>query len=192
MTDVLVYCPDYEVAEKGRTSAIAGQSSTLTPSSSPFRFSALRWHSNHRIFGDLLPGDRLWVVTTGKCLGLEHATAGYLLAVWPVAEVAKNPGDDPQYPARKYAHWVLVNETEAIQLDEPVCVDHIIRGRGYDSSISVGRFLRGPRRLTNEKVQQLRSVAGAEIAQKWLTASKPANGAGAAHAETSNRERQTR
>jgi hypothetical protein len=109
-----------------------------------------------------------------------------------VAEVVKNPGDDPQYPARRYEHRVLVNETEAIQLDEPVCVDHIIRGTGYDSSISVGRFLRGPRRLTNEKVQQLRNAAGADIAQKWLTASKPANGTGAVHVETSHRERQAR
>ena len=89
-------------------------------------------------------------------------------------------------------HRVLVNETEAIHLDEPVCVDHVIRGEGYDARIPVGRFLRGPRRLTDEKVRQLRSAAGAEIAQKWLTASKPANGAGAVADETSPQERQTR
>jgi hypothetical protein len=32
-------------------------------------------------------------------------------------------------------------------------VDHIIRGEGYDRSISAGRFLRGPRRLSDEKVR---------------------------------------
>jgi len=148
MTHVLVYWPDY------RSNSAAGD--------------ARRWHSNHRVFGDLLPGDRLWVVTSGKSLGLEDESAGYVVAVWPVAEVVKNPGDDPQYPARKYQHRVLVNEIEAIQLDQPVCVDHVIRGEGYDERIPVGRFLRGPRRLTDEKVRQLRSAAGAEMALMYF------------------------
>jgi hypothetical protein len=62
----------------------------------------LHWHSNHRLFGDLLPGDRLWVVTSGKSLGRDDANAGYLVAVWPVAHVMQNPGDNPEYPARKF------------------------------------------------------------------------------------------
>lgn len=127
----------------------------------------------------------MWVVTSGKSLGLENESAGYVVAVWPVAQIVKNPGDDPQYPARKYEHRVLVNETDAIQLDEPVDVDHIIRGEGYDARIPVGRFMRGPRRLTDERVRQLRSAAGADIARKWLTASKPGNGAGSVAIETS-------
>jgi hypothetical protein len=155
MADVLVYWPDY------RRDMAAGE--------------PRRWHSNHRVFADVLPADRLWVVTSGKSLGLENESAGYLVAVWRVAQVVENPGDDPQYPARKYQHRVLVNETEAIQLDHPVDVDHIIRGEGYDQQILVGRFLRGPRRLTDAKVRRLRSAAGAEMAQKWLTASKPRN-----------------
>ena len=28
----------------------------------------LRWHSSHRVLGDLVLGDRLWVVTSGKAL----------------------------------------------------------------------------------------------------------------------------
>jgi hypothetical protein len=158
MTHVLVYWPDY------RSNGAAED--------------ARQWHSNHRLFADLLPGDRLWVITSGKSLGREDESAGYVVAVWPVAQVVKNPGDDPQYPPRKYQHRVLVNEIEAIHLDEPVCVDHVIRGEGYDERIPVGRFLRGPRRLTDEKVRQLRSAAGAEMAQKWLTASNPRNSNG--------------
>lgn len=118
--------------------------------------------------------------------------AGYLIAVWPVAQVVKNPGDDPQYPARKYQHRVLVNETDAIQLDQPVFVDHVIRRDNYDLEIPVGRFLRGPRRLTDEKVRQLRSAAGAEMAQKWLTASKPTNANGTVAFKTREEEGQTR
>jgi hypothetical protein len=171
MTDVMVYEPEYE-----RITWTEG---------------ARRWHSNHRVFGDLLPGDRLWVITSGKRVGLENDSAGHLVAVWPVAQVVQNPDDDPLYPARKYQYRVLANETEALHLDEPVCVDHIIRGAGYDARIPVGRFLRGPRRLSDEKVRQLRSAAGAEIAQTWLTASKPGNGHGSVAAETSPRERQT-
>jgi hypothetical protein len=170
VTDVLVYSPNYR---EGTAKARARQ-----------------WHSNHRVFGDLVPGDRLWVVTSGRSLGPENASAGYLVAVWPVAQVVSNPGDDPEYPARKYQHRVLVNEVEAIHLDQPVCVDHIVRGTGYDERIPVGRFLRGPRRLTDEKVRQLRSAAGADLARKWLTASKPGEGAGTGAGERSPAERQ--
>ena len=131
------------------------------------------WHSNHRVIAQLLPGDRLWVVTSGKQLGRKDESAGYLVAVWPVAQVVPNPGDDPAYPSRKYQHRILVSEAEAIQLDEPVCVDHLIRGEGYDNQIPIGRFLRGPRRLTDEKVRQLRAAAGADMAKKWLTSSRP-------------------
>jgi len=131
------------------------------------------WHSNHRLFADLLPGDRLWVITAGKSLGRPDQSAGYLVGMWPIVGVIENPGDDPKYPAPKYQHRVLISETEAIHLDEPVCVDHLIRGEGYDNQIPIGRFLRGPRRLTDEKVRQLRAAAGAEMARKWLTASKP-------------------
>jgi hypothetical protein len=156
MTDVLVYWPDYLESAVDRD--------------------ACRWHSNHRLFGNLLPGDRLWVVTSGKSLGRPDPSAGYLVGMWAVAAVIENPGDDPDYPAPKYQHRVLVSDTEAIHLDEPVCVDHVIRGEGYDTEIPVGRFLRGPRRLTDEKVRQLRAAAGAELARKWLTASKPRSG----------------
>ncbi len=71
------------------------------------------WHSNHRVFADLQPGDRLWVITSGKRVGRDDGNAGYLLAVWPVAQVIPNPGDDPNYPAPKYQHRILVNEAEA-------------------------------------------------------------------------------
>jgi hypothetical protein len=156
MTDVLVYWKVY------RSETARGE--------------CLQWHSNHWVFGDLLPGDRLWVVTSGKSLGRNEVSAGYLVAVWPVAHVMQNPGDDPDYPARKFQYRVLVNAVEAIHLDQPVYVDHIIRRATYDKDVSVGRFLRGPRRLSDEKVRQLRSAAGADLAHKWLTGNKPTTG----------------
>jgi hypothetical protein len=156
MTDVLIYWKDYR-PEKARSTT-------------------LRWHSNHRVFGDLLPGDRLWVVSSSKSLGRADESAGYLVAVWPVAQIIQNPGDDPDYPARTYQHRVLINEIEAMHLDQPVCVDHIIRGEAYNKDVSIGRFLRGPRRLSDEKVRQLRSAAGADMAHKWLTGNKPTTG----------------
>jgi hypothetical protein len=156
MTDVMIYWKDYR-PEKAQCET-------------------LWWHSNHRVFTDLLPGDRLWVVTSGKSLGRDDESTGYLIAVWPVAKVMRNPGDHPDYPARKYQHRVLVNDVEAMHLDQPVCVDHIIRRAEYDQDVSVGRFLRGPRRLSDEKIRQLRSAAGADLAHKWLTGSKSTTG----------------
>jgi hypothetical protein len=150
VTDVMVYSPD------GPSAWMCGH--------------PLRWHSSHRVLGDLVPGDRLWVMTSGKALGRPDTSAGYLLGVWSLASVIANPGDDPNYPAPKYEHRLLINETEALHLDEPICVDHLIRGEGYDAEIPTGRFLRGPRRLTDEKVPQLCTAAVADTARKWLTA----------------------
>jgi hypothetical protein len=82
----------------------------------------------------------------------------------------------PAYPARKFQYRVLVNEVEAMHFDRPVCVDHLIRRDMYDKDRAVGRFLRGPRRLSDEKVRQLRSAAGADMAHKWLTGNKPTTG----------------
>jgi hypothetical protein len=147
------------------------------------------WHSNHRLFADLRPGDRLWVITPGKSLGLTDQSAGYLVGMWPVDAVIDNPGDDPDYPTPKYQHRVIISETEAIHLDEPVCVDHLIRGDGYDNQIPIGRFLRGPRRLTDEKVRQLRAAAGAEMARKWLSGSRPKPGDGNAAHDEDNRSK---
>jgi len=148
MTDALVYDKDYrfQKAEGG----------------------VLKWHSNHRVFAGLLPGDRLWVITSGKSLGREDESAGYLVAMWPIQQIIENPDDDPEFPARKFGHRIVVNQTEALQLDQPVCVDPLIRGEGYDQSVSVGRFLRGPRKLSNERVRQLMAVAGGSLAQRWL------------------------
>jgi hypothetical protein len=171
MTDVLVYSPD------GSTRWMGGH--------------PLRWHSSHRVLGDLVPGDRLWVVTSGKGLGRSDQSAGYLVGVWSVASVIENPGDDPDYPAPQYQHRLVINEAEAIHLDEPICVDHLIRGEGYDPEILIGRFLRGPRRLNGEKVRQLRAAAGADIARKWLTASKPSPGDTHAAVKLKNEGRKT-
>ncbi len=148
MIDVMVYDKDYDPDQ------------VLAES--------LCWHSNHRMFADLVPGDRLWIVTSGKALRRENETAGYLVAMWPVRQVVTNPDDDPEFPARRYGHRVIADVTEAIYLEPPVCVDSIIRGEGYDESIPIGRFLRGPRRLTDADVRRLLATAGGELAHHWL------------------------
>lgn len=152
MTDVLVYWKTYQ-PETARDACLC-------------------WHSNHRMFGALLPGDRLWVATSGQSLGCDDANAGYLVAVWPVAHVIQNPGDHPAYSARKVQYRVLVNEVEAMHFDRPVCVDHLIRRAAYDKDVSIGRFLRGPRRLSDETVRGVYARAAAMVAASscgvWL------------------------
>jgi len=155
MTDVLVYWRDY----RKNTARADGQ----------------RWHSNARVFGDLVPGDRLWLVTSGKNLGQEAQQAGFLVAVWQVGVVQQNPGDDLNYPADKYRIRVTADEVESLTFDQPIPVDHILRPEGRDKATGIGRFLQGPRKLSDEKVRLLRAAAGPQMAQQWLTGKRKTN-----------------
>lgn len=149
MTDVLIYWRDYRQNVAGD---YAG------------------WHSNSRLLGKLLPGDRLWMVTSGKCLRQEAEEAGFLVAVWQVKEVVDNPDDDPAYPTDDYRYRVIADESNSQNFgDRPVLVDHIVRPQGRDKGVSIGRFLQGPRKLSEEKMRLLRAAAGPEMAQQWLT-----------------------
>jgi hypothetical protein len=149
MTDVLVYWRDF------RKNQAQGD--------------ALRWHSNARIFGELRPGDRLWLVTSGETLKHEAAQAGFLVAVWQVAQIRPNPDDDPAYPAVDYQYRITASGADSITFEQPVPVDQILRPAGRDKASSIGRFLQGPRKLTDEKVRLLRAAAGPQMAQQWLT-----------------------
>ena len=151
MTDVMVYCRDHQ------------------PNAAANAKEPLHWHSNSAALGDLIAGDRLWVVTSGKSLNHEQERAGFLVAVWVVERVIENPGDDPAFPSRKYGYRIIGDETESIELDEPVNVDHVIRSDKFDDTVAVGRFLRGPRRLNDQRVRLMRAAAGPQMAQKWLT-----------------------
>ena len=125
---------------------------------------ALRWHSNARVLGDLMPGDRLWLVTSGQALKHEAEQAGFLVAVWQVERVQPNPDDDRAYPAEDYQYRVTANEVESMTFDPPVPVDHILRPSGRDKASSIGRFVQGPRKLSDEKVRLLRAAAGPQMA----------------------------
>jgi hypothetical protein len=121
MTDVLVYWRDF------RKNKVQGDS--------------LRWHSNASIFGELVPGDRLWLVTSGEALKAEAGQAGFLVAVWQVAQVQPNPEDDPAYPTEDYQYRIMASEADSITFEQPVPVDHILRPAGRDKASSIGRFL---------------------------------------------------
>jgi hypothetical protein len=146
MTDVLVYSKNYEASHEPHY-----------------------WHSNASVFGSLIVGDRLWVVTSGKPIACEPATAAFLVAVWSVSEVIENPDDDPKFPARKFAHRVVASDTDSVTFHDPVDVDNLIRPDEADKETSIGRFLRMPRRLDESQLRQLKAAAGSEIALRWLT-----------------------
>ena len=147
MTDVLVYWRDYQ---KNAVGNHAG------------------WHSNSSLLGRLRPGDRLWLVTSGKSLGYEAEQAGFLVTVWQVAEAVENPGDDPDYPREHYRYRIVPNRAESIILNEPVLVDHILRPARGSKTVSIGRYLQGPRKLNESTVRLLRVAAGPDLAIKWL------------------------
>ena len=127
-----------------------------------------RWHSNAKLIGELQPGDALWMVTSGANLRQEAKQAGFLVAIWKVKEVAENPDDDSAYQKEDYCFRVIADNSESISFDEPVLVDHILRSPGRDKAVSIGRFLQGPRKLTDEKVRLLRAAAGPDLALRWL------------------------
>ena len=153
MADVLIYSKDYDLwpTEPERT-----------------RY----WHSSAPVFGEVRVGDRLWVITSGRSIGHEPEQAGFLVAVWHVQAVVKNPGDDPAYPPRKFSRRVIASDVDSIEFSEPVRVDDLIRPSDGDQHVSIGRFLRMPRRLNDEILRQFRVAGGPELAIKWLTGSK--------------------
>lgn len=60
--DVLIYWRDYQ---QNWVRRFAGEQ-------------GFYWHSNARLIGKLTPGDRIRLVTSGKCLREEAAQAGFL------------------------------------------------------------------------------------------------------------------
>lgn len=157
MTDVLIYWRDYK---QNWVRQFAGDRAWF-------------WHSNAKLLSELQPGDHLWMVTSGANVGQEAKQAGFLVAIWTVKETRENPGDDPAYPKDDYRFRAIGNPEESITFDDPVLVDHILRPEGRDKAVSIGRFLQGPRKLTDEKVRLLRAAAGPDLALKWLTGKKP-------------------
>jgi hypothetical protein len=156
MTDVLVYWRDY------KQNWLRQQPGER----------AWYWHSSSKVLGDLQPGDRLWLVTSGENVQAEARQAGFLVAIWKVKEVLANPGDDPAYPRDDYRYRVVADSAESVRLDEAALVDPILRPPGRDRAVSIGRFVQGPRKLSDEKVRLLRAAAGPELALKWLTGNK--------------------
>jgi hypothetical protein len=128
--DVLAYWTDYSAGSSAEISATG----------------TLRWHSSARSIETTSPGDRLWIVTSGRRLS-EHRKstpqAAFLVGVWNVREVVRNPGDDPAYSARRAKYRVIADASASIMLQPPVFVDHVIRPRGADKGISIGKFLYG-------------------------------------------------
>jgi hypothetical protein len=129
---------------------------------------AFFWHSSAKCVAELMPGDRMWMVTSGKGLRQEAEQAAFLVGVWAVREVIDNPDDDPAYPAADYRKRVVADPSASVMLADPVSVDHILRPAGRDRAMSIGRFLQGPRVLTDEKKRLLRAAAGGALAAAWL------------------------
>ena len=129
---------------------------------------AFFWHSSAKCIAELQPGDRMWMVTSGKGLREDAEQAAYLVGVWAVREVIDNPDDDPAYPTDDYRKRVVADPSGSVMLADPVQVDHILRPAGRDRAVSIGRFLQGPRVLTDEKKRLLRAAAGGDLAAAWL------------------------
>lgn len=129
---------------------------------------AFYWHSSAKCIAELQPGNRMWMVTSGKGLREDVEQAAFLVGVWAVREVIDNPDDDPAYPCEDYRKRVVADPSGSVMLTDPIAVDHILRPTGRDRAVSIGRFLQGPRVLSDEKRRLLRAAAGGELAAEWL------------------------
>lgn len=129
---------------------------------------AYYWHTNARKMLELEAGDKLWLAASGKNIGHDISQAGFLVGVWQVREVIGNPGDEPSYPRNDYKYRIVAEPTASIMFDEAIAVDHILRPPGRDKTVSIGRYLQGPRKLKDEKVRQLREIAGPKMALSYL------------------------
>ena len=164
MSDVLIYWRDY-AANRGNA---PDEASGLPDDGGNGDGGVLVWHSSAKCIAELQPGDRMWMVTSGKGLCQDAEQAAFLVGVWAVREVIDNPGDDPAYPNDDYRKRVVADQSGSVMLSDPVPVDHILRPVGRDRAASIGRFLQGPRVLTDEKKRLLRAAAGGELAAEWL------------------------
>ena len=151
MTDVLIYWRDYRKNAERPSWA---------------------WNTNARLLAKLEGGDRVWFVTSGRNLRQPPDQAAFLVAVWRVQEIIDNPGDDPAYPRDQYRFRVVADPGELVTFHDPVLVDHILRPDGRDRAAAIGRFLQGPRKLSEEKIRLLKAAAGPDLALKWLTGNK--------------------
>ena len=141
MTDVLIYWRDFRKNAEGQITA---------------------WHSNAKLLGELLPGDRLWFVTSGKNLRQEAEQAGFLVAVWQVREVKENPGDDPAYPKADYSYRIIASDE--VVLDEPVpCRSHPPTGGAGRRRRRLGGSCRGHASWTTRKYD----CCGLRLAPEW-------------------------
>jgi hypothetical protein len=127
----------------------------------------LVWRSSAQCIAELQPGDRIWMVTSGKGLREDAEQAAFLVGVWAVHEVIDNRDYDPAYPTDDYRKRVVADPSGSVMLSDPVPVDHILRPAGRDRAASIGRFLQGPRVLTDEKKRLLHAAAGGELAAEW-------------------------
>ncbi len=152
MTDLLIYWRDYAA---NWAYQFAGER-------------AFYWHSSAKCIAGLQPSDRMWMVTSGRGLREDAEQAAFLVGVWAVREVVDNPGDDLAYPADGYRKRVVADPSASVMLADPIPVDHILRPAGGDRAVSIGRFLQGPRVLSDEKKRLLRAAAGGELAAEWL------------------------
>jgi len=152
MSDLLVYWRD---CPKDRSRRTGGENGRY-------------WHSSAKCMEQFGHGDKFWVVTSGKHLGIKPEQAGFLVGAWIISKVIPNPGDDPSYPVETYRFRTITNTSDSINLARPIPVDHILRPADADKAAPIGRYLQGPRKLTDTTVRQLKSAAAGELVNGWL------------------------
>ena len=65
---------------------------------------------------------------------------------WP--RPSRTPTTIPNYPREKFRYRIIPDEAHSITLAEPVLVDHVLRPERANKGLSIGRFLQGPRKIT--------------------------------------------
>ena len=115
-----------------------------------------RWFTNsERLVRQLAPGDRLWLIATGRACGMAESQMGYLVELFVVRRVEANPGSNPDYPRADVAYAISGDDTSCLRVDPPLLVDPLIRGEESGPGVSIGMVRQGPWRLKVEMAAQL-------------------------------------
>ena len=107
-----------------------------------------RWFTNSARLGrHLSPEDRLWLFTSGDACAMPESKLGYLVEIFIVQEVGKNPGTNAAYPPADFKYAIQGDPARCVAVGPPLLVDRLIREDESEARLSIGTARQGPWRL---------------------------------------------
>jgi hypothetical protein len=124
-----------------------------------------RWYSNFAILRDLEAGDLLFLFASGKACQKPEQHAGYLVQLFEVESVGRNPGDNASYPADEF-EYVISASAQGAALTPRLLVDSIVRLPEHLPEMPIGQIRQQPHRLTDDEEGHLIALIEVDVRQR--------------------------